>query len=57
MAQVLRIHDLPSDIVTDRGPQFFSQVWLVFRTTLGSMVSLTSGIHRQTNWQRGPTRN
>ena len=57
MAQVLRIHDLPSDIVTDRGPQFFSQVWLVFRTTLGSTVSLTSGIHRQTNWQRGPTRN
>uniref|UniRef100_A0A8C8DJ12 Integrase catalytic domain-containing protein n=1 Tax=Oryzias sinensis TaxID=183150 RepID=A0A8C8DJ12_9TELE len=48
---VFRHHGLPSDIVSDRGPQFVSQVWKAFCTTLGATISLTSGYHPQSNRQ------
>ena len=48
---VFRIHGLPSDIVSDRGPQFTSQVWRAFCTALGATASLTSGYHPQSNGQ------
>ena len=48
---VFRIHGIPSDIVSDRGPQFTSQVWKAFCTALGATVSLSSGFHPQTNGQ------
>ena len=34
---VFRLHGLPSDVVSDRGPQFISQVWKAFCTSLGSL--------------------
>ncbi len=37
--------------VSDRGPQFTSQVWKAFCTALGATVSLSSGYHPQTNGQ------
>lgn len=49
--QVFRLHGLPSDVVSDRGPQFTSQVWKAFCTALGATVSLSSGFHPQTNGQ------
>uniref|UniRef100_A0A8C7WRV6 Integrase catalytic domain-containing protein n=1 Tax=Oryzias sinensis TaxID=183150 RepID=A0A8C7WRV6_9TELE len=48
---VFRHHGLPLDIVSDRGPQFVSQVWKAFCTALGATISLTSGYHPQSNGQ------
>uniref|UniRef100_A0A8C7XSH6 Gypsy retrotransposon integrase-like protein 1 n=1 Tax=Oryzias sinensis TaxID=183150 RepID=A0A8C7XSH6_9TELE len=49
--QVFCHHGIPLDIVSDRGPQFISQVWKAFCTALGATVSLTSGYHPQSNGQ------
>jgi hypothetical protein len=48
---VFRFYGLPKDIVSDRGPQFTSQVWLAFFKSLQINVSLTSGYHPQSNGQ------
>ncbi|KAG1952394.1 retrotransposable element [Pimephales promelas] len=48
---VFKIHGLPSDIVSDRGPQFTSQVWREFCRQIGASASLSSGFHPQTNGQ------
>ena len=49
--QVFRLHGLPSDIVSDRGPQFVSQFWREFCRLLGASASLSSGFHPQSNGQ------
>uniref|UniRef100_A0A3Q3FKI6 Gypsy retrotransposon integrase-like protein 1 n=1 Tax=Kryptolebias marmoratus TaxID=37003 RepID=A0A3Q3FKI6_KRYMA len=49
--QVFWLHRIPIDIVSDRGPQFTSQVWQNFCRGLGARVSLTSGYHPQSNGQ------
>lgn len=48
---VFRIHGLPADVVSDRGPQFISKFWTEFYRLLGATVSLSSGYHPQTNGQ------
>ncbi|KAG1943781.1 retrotransposable element [Pimephales promelas] len=48
---VFRIHGLPTDIVSDRGPQFSSQFWREFCRLIGASVSLSSGFHPQSNGQ------
>lgn len=48
---VYRLHGIPTDIVSDRGPQFTSQVWKAFCQSLGTTVSLSSGYHPQSNGQ------
>ena len=48
---VFRLHGIPQDIVSDRGPQFTSRVWAAFCQALGASVSLTSGYHPQSNGQ------
>ena len=48
---VFRLHGIPSDIVSDRSPQFISQVWRALCTAMGATVSLSSGYHPQTNGQ------
>ncbi|KAM9546103.1 uncharacterized protein ACWYII_036596 [Salvelinus alpinus] len=48
---VFRIHGLPVDIVSDRGPQFSSRFWKAFCTLIGSPASLSSGFHPQCNSQ------
>uniref|UniRef100_A0AAX7UFC4 Integrase catalytic domain-containing protein n=1 Tax=Astatotilapia calliptera TaxID=8154 RepID=A0AAX7UFC4_ASTCA len=48
---VFRLHGIPRDIVSDRGPQFTSRVWREFCAELGDQVSLSSGFHPQTNGQ------
>lgn len=42
---VFRLHGIPSDIVSDRGPQFTSQVWSAFCSALNINISLSSGYH------------
>ena len=51
LKHVFRLHGLPSDVVSDRGPQFTSRFWSEFCTLLGAKVSLSSGFHPQTNGQ------
>ena len=48
---VFRLHGIPADIVSDRGPQFTSQVWRAFCAALGATPSLSSGFHPQSNGQ------
>lgn len=48
---VFRIHGLPTDVVSDRGPQFISKFWREFCHLLGATVSLSSGFHPQSNGQ------
>ncbi len=37
---VFRIHGLPTNVVSDRGPQFISKFWKEFCHLLGATVSL-----------------
>lgn len=48
---VFRLHGIPSDIISDQGPQFISQVWKAFCPALGASVSLSCGFHPQTKGQ------
>uniref|UniRef100_A0A8C6NK09 Gypsy retrotransposon integrase-like protein 1 n=1 Tax=Nothobranchius furzeri TaxID=105023 RepID=A0A8C6NK09_NOTFU len=48
---VFRLHGIPDEILSDRGPQFISRVWKELTETLGARVALTSGFHPQTNGQ------
>ncbi|KAL7836411.1 hypothetical protein AOLI_G00276950 [Acnodon oligacanthus] len=48
---VFRVHGIPLDIVSDRGPQFVSAVWRTFGKALGTNMSLTSGYHPESNGQ------
>ena len=51
ITHVFKIHGLPQDIVSDRGPQFSAQFWKAFCKLIGATVSLSSGFHPQTNGQ------
>lgn len=46
---VFRLHGIPRNIFSDRGPQFTSRVWREFATSLGATYTLLSGYHPQTN--------
>uniref|UniRef100_A0A1A7ZBH1 Gypsy retrotransposon integrase-like protein 1 n=1 Tax=Nothobranchius furzeri TaxID=105023 RepID=A0A1A7ZBH1_NOTFU len=48
---VFRLHGIPFEILSDRGPQFVSRVWRDFATCLGAKVALTSRYHPQSNGQ------
>uniref|UniRef100_A0A8C6PAB7 Gypsy retrotransposon integrase-like protein 1 n=3 Tax=Nothobranchius TaxID=28779 RepID=A0A8C6PAB7_NOTFU len=48
---VFRLHGLPENITSDRGPQFVAAFWREFCKLLGITVSLSSGFHPQTNGQ------
>uniref|UniRef100_A0A3Q4GDS0 RNA helicase n=1 Tax=Neolamprologus brichardi TaxID=32507 RepID=A0A3Q4GDS0_NEOBR len=50
-SHVFRLHGIPEDVVSDRGPQFTSRVWKEFCTALGAKVRLSSGFHSQSNGQ------
>ena len=55
---VFRIHGLPVDMVSDRGPQFLSQFWKMFCILIESSASLSSGFHPSPMaCQSEPTRN
>ena len=51
LQHVFRIHGLPVDVVSDRGPQFTSIFWREFCSLVGATVSLSSGFHPQSNGQ------
>ena len=51
ITHIVRLHGIPSNIVSDGGPQFSARFWKVFCTLIGTTVSLSSGFHPQTNGQ------
>ena len=51
VVHVFRLHGIPVDIVSDRGPQFAARTWRAFCLALGASASLSSGYHPQTNGQ------
>ncbi|XP_075894338.1 uncharacterized protein LOC142896522 [Nelusetta ayraudi] len=51
LQHVFRLHGLPVDVVSDRGPQFTSVFWREFCTLIGASASLSSGFHPQSNGQ------
>ena len=48
---VFKMHGLPVEVVSDRGPQFTSCFWKAFCKLLGASVRLSSGFHPQSNGQ------
>lgn len=48
---VFKLHGIPAEVTSDRGPQFTSQVWKSFCSALGAQANLSSGYHPQTNGQ------
>lgn len=42
---VFRLHGIPKDIVSDKGPQFISWVWKSFCAALKTLMSLSTSYH------------
>ena len=51
LQHIVKLHGLPRDIVTDRGPQFHSKFWKNLFGLLGTKVSLSSAFHPQSDGQ------
>ncbi|KAI3356442.1 hypothetical protein L3Q82_017664 [Scortum barcoo] len=51
LTNVFRLHGLPVDVVSDRGPQFTSIFWREFCALVGASASLLSGFHPKSNVQ------
>jgi len=49
--QVVRLHGIPSSIVSDRDPRFTSKFWESLQTALETKLRLSSAYHPQTNEQ------
>ena len=49
--EVIRLHGIPSSIVSDRDPRFTSQFWTSIHEALGTKLKLSSTYHPQTNGQ------
>lgn len=48
---VVKLHGVPQNIVTDRGPQFNSHFWKALTQSLGTKHSMSSAYHPQTDGQ------
>ncbi|MCH88536.1 retrotransposon protein [Trifolium medium] len=49
--QIVRLHGIPSSIVSDRDPRFTSRFWESFQKALGTKLRLSSAYHPQTDGQ------
>jgi hypothetical protein len=49
--EVVRLHGVPNDIITDRGPHFISQFWSALLSELRINRNLSSAYHPQTDGQ------
>lgn len=48
---IWRLHGLPDDIISDRGPTFVSELWRAVNHRLGTNVSLSTAFHQETDGQ------
>jgi hypothetical protein len=51
LKNVVRLHGLPEDVTSDRGPQFISHFWRRLLQTFGTSVNLSTAHHPQTDGQ------
>jgi len=51
MKEIVRLHGLPHDIITDRGKLFTSELWIETTRKLGVEPRLSTPFHPQTNGQ------
>jgi len=51
LREVVRLHRLPSSIVSDRDSKFTSQWWKELHRTLGAKLLMSTSFHPQTNGQ------
>jgi transposase InsO family protein len=49
--RIVRLHGLPEEIVSDRGPQFASKFWRRLFELLGVDIRLSSAFHPKTDGQ------
>jgi len=49
--EVVRLHGIPSSIVSDRDPRFTSRFWESLHQALGTKLRLSSAYHPQTDGQ------
>src|ERR1700733_7468290 len=48
---VVRLHGVPEEVISDRGPQFVSHFWKRFVELLGGKICLSSAYHPQSDGQ------
>lgn len=51
VANIIRLHGIPKDITSDRGPQFTSKFWSNILQALGIKQNLTTAFHPASNGQ------
>ena len=54
--EIVRWHEVPLSIISNRGPRFISQFWKSFQKGLGTQVTLSTSFHPQTDGQSVPFR-
>jgi len=47
--EVVRLHDVPTSIVSERDPRFTSRFWQSLQAALGTQLRMSSAYHPQTN--------
>ena len=51
MREIVRMHGLPSSIVSDRDPKFTSKWWKELHALIGTRLMLSTSFHPQTDGQ------
>jgi len=51
ISEIVRLHGVPSSIVSDRDPRFTSRFWESLHRALGTQLRLSSAYHPQTDGQ------
>ncbi|KAG8480932.1 hypothetical protein CXB51_025599 [Gossypium anomalum] len=51
VSQIVRLHEVPISIVSDRDPRFTSRFWKKLQEALGSKLHFTTAFHPQTDGQ------
>ena len=49
--EIVRLHGVPTSIISDRGPQFTSHFWKAFQKALGTWLELSTAFQLQTDGQ------